>query len=67
MIACIAEALDETIAIDPTELEDAMWVSQDDVRGALAGEASAIFKAPPPFAIAHTLLAHWLNDRDRAS
>jgi len=59
MIACVAQALDTQIVIDPKELEDAMWVSRDEVRAALAAEAGARFKTPPPFAIAHTLLSAW--------
>jgi NAD+ diphosphatase len=59
MIACVAQALDTQIVLDPKELEDAMWVSRDEVRAALAGSPDARFKTPPPFAIAHTLLSHW--------
>ncbi len=59
MIACIAEAADDAIRIDVHELEDARWFSRDAVRLALAGSAEAPFVAPPPFAIAHTLLTAW--------
>lgn len=62
MIACVADALDTEITIDPTELEDAMWVSKDDARAALAGVEDRRFNAPPPFAIAHTLLRAWVNE-----
>ncbi len=58
MIGCVAEALDDAITLDPRELSDAIWVSRDEVRAALAG-AQGRFIAPPPFAIAHTLLTHW--------
>ncbi|MBB3691705.1 NAD(+) diphosphatase [Sphingomonas sp. BK580] len=58
MIACVAEAADDTITLDANELEDAMWVTRDEVRGALAGEGGR-FVAPPPYAIAHTLLRAW--------
>jgi NAD+ diphosphatase len=61
MIACIADALDDVITIDERELEDAMWISRDEARAALAGDPGATFKAPPPFAIAHTLLQHWVG------
>lgn len=61
MIACVAEALDENIVIDERELEDAMWVTRDEARAALAGDPDARFRAPPPFAIAHTLLQHWVT------
>ena len=58
MIACIGTAMDPALAIDHTELEDAMWVTSDEVRAALAGDTTR-FIAPPPYAIAHTLLAEW--------
>ena len=62
MIACIAETLDPTITLDTDELEDAMWVTRGEARAAIAGESGAPFRAPPPFAIAHTLLRHWANN-----
>jgi NAD+ diphosphatase len=59
MIACIAEALDDTITIDPYELEDAIWVPRAGVRAALAHDPDAPFLPPPRYAIAHTLLTAW--------
>lgn len=59
MIACIGEALNDDIAIDVHELEDARWFTRDEVRLALAGDPAAPFGAPPPYAIAHTLLRAW--------
>ena len=61
MIACVAEALGDAIVIDTKELEDAMWVTRDEAVAALAGDPAARFKAPPPFAIAHTLLEAWVD------
>ncbi len=58
MIACIATAEDDTITLDTNELEDAIWVPRADVRAILAGDDGA-FLAPPPYAIAHTLLSEW--------
>lgn len=58
MIACVAAAEDDAITLDAHELEDAIWVSRADVRAALAGTGDA-FLAPPPYAIAHTLLEAW--------
>ncbi len=63
MIACIAEARDDALTIDRTELEDAKWVSRQDVEAALRGEPGAPFLAAPHFAIAHTLLARWAAAR----
>ena len=61
MIACIAQAQDDVLTIDTTEIEDAFWATRDEVRDALAGEPAARFLAPPPFAIAYTLLVRWLG------
>ncbi len=62
MIACIAEAEHDRITLDTNELEAAMWVTRDDAIAALAGDADARFKAPPPFAIAHSLLRAWVAE-----
>ena len=59
MIACIAEAESDALTIDRTELEDASWFGRGAVEAALRGDPGAPFQAPPHFAIAHTLLAHW--------
>ena len=59
MIACIAEAQDDRVTLDITELEDAIWVDRAGVSAALEGRAGAPFLAPPSFAIAHTLLHRW--------
>ena len=60
MIACTAKARDDALTIDTTELEDARWFTRAEVAAAMAGEPDPAFVAPPPFAIAHSLLAHWL-------
>ena len=62
MIACIADAEHDQITLDTNELENAMWVTRDDVIGALAGDSDAPFKSPPPFAIANSLLMAWVNE-----
>lgn len=61
MIACIADALGDEITLDTTEIEDAIWVSKDEARDALDGVDSRRFNAPPPFAIAHSLLRAWVD------
>jgi NAD+ diphosphatase len=61
MIGCHAEALGDALTIDTTELDDARWFTRPEVAAALAGEADAAFLSPPPFAIARTLLEHWLD------
>ena len=65
MIACTAQAKDDALTLDTTELEDAIWVFRDTVRAVLAG-GDGPFIAPPPHAIAHSLLTRWAeNHTDR--
>jgi NAD+ diphosphatase len=66
MIGCTATALSDELTIDTTELDDARWFTRDEVAAALAGSPDAAFLPPPPFAIAHTLLAHWLEEAGSA-
>ncbi|MEM7526668.1 MAG: NAD(+) diphosphatase [Pseudomonadota bacterium] len=58
MIGCVAEALGETLAIDPEELESATWASRDEMIKALAGEHPTL-GAPRLDAIARNILAAW--------
>jgi len=60
MIGCSAMALSDELTVDTTELDDARWFDRDEVAAALAGAEDAAFIPPPPFAIARTLLEHWL-------
>ncbi|MBV8685458.1 MAG: NAD(+) diphosphatase [Alphaproteobacteria bacterium] len=61
MIACIARAASDAVTLDRNELEDAIWADRAEVAAALADEAGAPFKAPPAFAIAHSLLRAWVD------
>ena len=60
MIGCHARALGDALTIDLSELDDARWFTRDEIAAALAGEPEAPFQPPPRFAIARTLLEHWL-------
>ena len=60
MIACIADVADDAITLDTQELEDAIWVTRDEVAAAMAHAADARFLPPPAYAVAHTLFARWL-------
>lgn len=62
MIGC--RALTQEIVVDRNELEDARWFSRDEVRRMFDGQHEAGLKPPHPFAIAHHLLAEWLNDEN---
>ncbi len=61
MMGCIADVTSRDLTLDSTEIEAAMWVSHAEVAAAMADDPTAPFIAPPPFAIAHSLFAHWLN------
>ena len=60
MFGCAGEALDETITLDPVELEDAMWVSRADMEVVFAGQ-HPVMKPARKGAIAHFLLDNWLR------
>lgn len=61
MLACVAEVQSDALTIATNELEDAIWVSREEVRAALAGESNTKFLAPPEYAVAHSLLRHWAD------
>ncbi|MBK0326409.1 NAD(+) diphosphatase [Rhodobacteraceae bacterium F11138] len=61
MFGCAGQALSREITIDPVEIEDAIWVSREDMMTAFAGE-HPILKPARKGAIAHFLLQNWLAD-----
>lgn len=64
MIACVAQVKSDSLTLQESEIEAAMWVTRDDVRAALSASPDARFLAPPPYAIANTLLTRWAATRD---
>ena len=62
MFGCAGEAISETIRVDPSEIEDARWVSREDMAAVFAGQHPEILPARKG-AIAHFLLENWLADR----
>ena len=62
MFGCIAEAVSDQITIDPAELQDALWITREDMVTVLAGQHPQI-KAGRKGAIAHFLISNWLADR----
>ena len=63
MIGCHCVALGDTITLDVEELEEARWFSREEVAEAMAaiGTDDGPFNAPPPAAVAHSLLKWWLE------
>ncbi len=62
MIGCEGTAHTDAITLDPAELEDALWITREDMVSVMAGEHPRI-KPARKGAIAHFLIANWLADR----
>ncbi|MCW8842719.1 MAG: NAD(+) diphosphatase [Rhodobacteraceae bacterium] len=62
MFGCRGAALGREITIDPKEIEDALWVSREEIMAAFAGD-HPLLKPARKGAIAHFLLRNWLADR----
>jgi NAD+ diphosphatase len=59
MLGYLAQATDDRITLDD-ELEDALWISREDLLAVMAGERSH----PSPArhgSIAHAMIRHWLS------
>lgn len=61
MIGCHGEALTTEINIDPNEIEEAFWVSREEMMEVFAGTHEKIRPARKG-AIAHFILLNWLAD-----
>jgi NAD+ diphosphatase len=62
MLGCVGEAVTDTIQVDPAELEDALWITREDMVTVMLGEHPRV-KPARKGAIAHFLIANWLADR----
>ncbi len=62
MFGCKGEALSAEIEIDPKEIEDAIWVTREEMLAAFAGQNPKILPARKG-AIAQFILRNWLADR----
>ncbi|MCF7701471.1 NAD(+) diphosphatase [Loktanella sp. M215] len=62
MCGMAGEATTREITIDPVEIEDARWVTREEMADVFAGQHPEINPARPG-AIAHFLLENWLADR----
>ncbi|HMB13748.1 MAG TPA: NAD(+) diphosphatase, partial [Roseovarius sp.] len=61
MFGCHGAALSHEITIDPHEIEDARWMTREEILAAFAGENPDVLPARKG-AIAHFLLQNWLAD-----
>lgn len=62
MLGCAGEALGTDLNIDPVEIEDALWITREDMALAFTGNHPKLLPARKG-AIAHFLLEAWLADR----
>lgn len=60
MIGCRGQALSRALAVDPVELDDAKWVSREEMMAALDGSNPALRPARAG-SIAHFLITNWLR------
>jgi NTP pyrophosphohydrolases containing a Zn-finger, probably nucleic-acid-binding len=58
MLGCLAEASSDAITLDENELEDAIWLTREELAQVLAGEHPRI-RRPRRGAIAQELMARW--------
>lgn len=61
MMGCHAEAETTEITIDPVEIEEALWLTREEMAAVMRGENPAI-RRPRRGPIAGFLLEHWLAD-----
>ena len=62
MLGCHTEALSQEITLDPKELEDARWLSREEMVSVVTGQHPDV-KPPRRGSIAQFLIANWLADR----
>lgn len=64
MIGCVGEAESEEITVDPAELQDALWLTREDLRSCFESSdhlsADGSLEIPTPDAIAHHLIKSWV-------
>ena len=61
MIGCVAEALNDDLTIDHTELVGARWFSKDECAAMLMRLHPDGLTTPPPVAIAHHIIRAWVE------
>ncbi|AMY71949.1 NAD(+) diphosphatase [Frigidibacter mobilis] len=62
MLGCRGEALTEELVLDPVEIEDALWLTREEMAAVFAG-VHPVVRSPRRGAIAAHLLRMWLADR----
>ena len=60
MLGFVADAQDEAITLDPVELEDAIWLTREEMVDVVAGLHPKV-RRPRSGAIAYELISRWLS------
>ncbi len=61
MMGFIADVADRTLNLDTDEIEEAKWLSLDDIKALIDGEERGGVYLPPKFTIARQLIERWAN------
>ena len=61
MNGCLAEALNDDIKMDATELVDCRWFTKDECAAMLMRQHPDGLTCPPPVAIAHHIIREWVE------
>ena len=59
MMGFIADAKDRTLKLDKREIEEARWLTMEEIKSLLAGEKRDDVRLPPRFTIARRLIERW--------
>ena len=62
MLGCTGQALEDRITLDPAELEDALWLSREDLVAVATGTHPSV-RPSRRGSIAQFILSRWLADR----
>ena len=62
MLGCQGEAISADITVDPAEIEEALWLTREEMLVVMAGGNPRI-KPARRGAIAHFLIANWMSDQ----
>ena len=63
MIACFCEVESETTKLDEDEIEEAVWLSREDLNRIFVGKSPDRIWIPPAMAVAHQLIVSWMHEK----
>ena len=63
MIACFCQTDGDTTDLDQDEIEDAVWLSREDLNRIFVGKSPDRIWIPPAMAVAHQLIVAWMHNK----